>query len=52
MISTLDRTPALVVVDLQRGIVSVPTVHPASDGVLRVRALLKQRDVASAHTHA
>ncbi|HTW82493.1 MAG TPA: isochorismatase family protein [Candidatus Sulfotelmatobacter sp.] len=27
-LSALDRTPALVVIDLQKGIVSYPTVHP------------------------
>ena len=33
-ISMLDPKPALLVVDLQKGVVGMPTVHPI-DGVIR-----------------
>jgi nicotinamidase-related amidase len=38
-LSTLDDTPALVVIDLQRGVVTVPTVHPADEVVGRAASL-------------
>ncbi|MDQ0794188.1 isochorismatase family protein [Streptomyces sp. B1I3] len=37
--TTLDPRSALVVVDLQKGIVGLPTVHPASDVVARSATL-------------
>ena len=39
-LTTLDAKTALVVIDLQRGIVALPTVHPASDIVQRSVVLL------------
>lgn len=36
---TLDPLPALVVIDLQKGIVAMPTVHPAEEVVARAAAL-------------
>lgn len=36
---TLDTVAALVVIDLQKGIVGMPTVHPAADIVARSAAL-------------
>jgi nicotinamidase-related amidase len=38
-ITTLDPRAALVVIDLQAGIVGLPLVHPAADIVSRTRAL-------------
>jgi nicotinamidase-related amidase len=38
-VSTLDPTTALVVVDLQKGIVGLPTVHPTSEVVKHARDL-------------
>ena len=38
-LTTLDPATALVVIDLQKGIVALPTVHPAADVVSRSRAL-------------
>ena len=38
-ITTLDAQTALVVIDLQKGVVSLPTVHPAGEIVERARAL-------------
>ena len=32
-LTTIDATPALVVIDLQKGIVALPTAHPAADVV-------------------
>jgi nicotinamidase-related amidase len=40
-ITTLDSTPALVVIDLQRGIVGRPTVHPISEVIGRAAALAR-----------
>ncbi len=37
----LDRNSALVVIDLQKGIVSVPTVHPADEIVARAAQLAR-----------
>ena len=34
-LTTIDATPALVVIDLQKGIVALPTAHPAADVVRR-----------------
>jgi nicotinamidase-related amidase len=34
-LSTLDPTPALVVIDLQKGVLALPTVHPATEIVER-----------------
>ena len=39
-LTTLDPNTALIVVDLQKGIVSVPFLHPIDDVVKRCRALL------------
>lgn len=38
-LSTLDTISALVVIDTQKGIVSLPTVHPSADIVDRIRQL-------------
>jgi nicotinamidase-related amidase len=38
-LTTLDPTTALIVVDLQNGIVGLPLVHPIADVVTRSRAL-------------
>lgn len=38
-ISTLDPKPALVVIDLQQGILALPAVHPMGDVVRRTSAL-------------
>ena len=38
-LTTLDPKIALILIDLQIGIVSVPTAHPASDIVANSRAL-------------
>lgn len=38
-LTTLDPTTALIVVDLQTGIVGLPVIHPAGDIVARARAL-------------
>ena len=40
-LTTLDQRTALLVVDLQEGIVSLPTVHPAADVVGRAASLAK-----------
>ncbi|MFB9928471.1 isochorismatase family protein [Amycolatopsis halotolerans] len=45
-ITTLDRTTALIVIDLQKGIVALPTVHPAAEIVERGNQLL-----AAFHRH-
>ncbi len=39
-LTTLDPNTALIVVDLQKGIVGVPSVHPMGDIVARARTLL------------
>jgi nicotinamidase-related amidase len=39
-LTTLDPNTALIVVDLQKGIVSVPSIHPMGDIVARARTLL------------
>ena len=38
-ITTLDSLTALIVIDLQKGIVALPTVHPIAEIVERARAL-------------
>jgi nicotinamidase-related amidase len=38
-LTTLDRLPALVVIDLQKGLMAVPTVHPMEDVVDRAAHL-------------
>lgn len=38
-LTTLDAKPALIVIDLQKGIVGMQTVHPASDIIARAAAL-------------
>jgi nicotinamidase-related amidase len=38
-VSTLDRTSALVVIDLQKGIVAYPTAHPSNEVVKHAREL-------------
>ena len=40
-ITTLDPTAALVVIDLQKGIVGMPTAHPASEIVARAATLAR-----------
>jgi nicotinamidase-related amidase len=40
-ISKLDAVPALVLIDLQRGIVGLPTAHPAGEIVARSASLAK-----------
>ena len=40
-LTKLDPTPALVVIDLQKGIVSMPTVHPSAEIVSRAGQLAK-----------
>ncbi len=40
-ITKLDMTPALVVIDLQKGIVGMPTVHPAAEIVGRAAQLAR-----------
>jgi nicotinamidase-related amidase len=38
-LTTLDQRTALLVVDLQEGVISLPTVHPAMDVVDRAASL-------------
>jgi Isochorismatase family. len=38
-VTTLDPTTALILIDLQHGIVSLPTAHPAADVVRHANAL-------------
>jgi nicotinamidase-related amidase len=38
---TLDTTPALIVIDLQKGIVGIPTVHPMGEIVARTAKLVR-----------
>jgi nicotinamidase-related amidase len=40
-LTTLDPRTALLVVDLQEGVVSLPTIHPAADIVGRIASLAK-----------
>ena len=40
-LTKLDPTPALVIIDLQKGIVSMPTVHPSTEIVVRAGQLAK-----------
>jgi nicotinamidase-related amidase len=40
-LTTLDATPALIVIDLQKGIVGLPTVHPAAEIVDRSAQLAR-----------
>jgi nicotinamidase-related amidase len=40
-LTTLDTTPALVVIDLQKGIVGLPLAHPAGEIVLRSAELAR-----------
>lgn len=40
-ITTLDPSTALVVIDLQRGILAMPTAHPAADVVAKAAAMAK-----------
>ena len=47
-LTTLDPTTALIVVDLQKGIVGLPTAHPVGEVVARARALadaFRKRDL-------
>jgi hypothetical protein len=37
--TTLDTTGALIVIDLQKGIVGIPTAHPTADIVARSASL-------------
>lgn len=39
-LTTLDPKTALIVIDLQRGVVSAPTIHPAADIVRRANQLI------------
>ena len=39
MLTTLDPNTAIVVIDLQKGLVALPTVHPAADIISRARSL-------------
>ena len=38
-VTTLDPNTALIVIDLQKGIVGLPTAHPADDVIKRAAAL-------------
>jgi nicotinamidase-related amidase len=40
-LTKLDPTPALVVIDMQKGIVSMPTVHPATEILGRISELAR-----------
>ena len=40
-LTKLDTTPALVVIDLQKGIVALPTVHPVSEITSRTARLAR-----------
>lgn len=40
-LTTLDPRPALIVIDLQKGILSFPTVHPAADIIERSASLAR-----------
>ena len=40
-LSKLDTVPALVVIDMQKGIVALPTVHPAPEITGRVAQLAR-----------
>jgi nicotinamidase-related amidase len=39
-LTAIDDNTALIVVDLQKGIVSLPTIHPVADIIERTRALI------------
>jgi nicotinamidase-related amidase len=39
MLTTLDPNTAIVVIDLQKGLIALPTVHPIGDVISRSRAL-------------
>jgi nicotinamidase-related amidase len=39
MLTTLDPATALIVIDLQKGVVSLPTVHPAQEVIQKAGAL-------------
>ena len=39
-VTTIDDKTALIVIDLQKGIVTLPTIHPISEIIERSRALL------------
>ena len=39
MLTTLDPNTAIVVIDLQKGLVGLPTMHPVADVISRSRAL-------------
>ncbi|MEA2507247.1 MAG: hypothetical protein QOH48_1865 [Actinomycetota bacterium] len=38
-LTTIDRTPALVVIDLQKGVLGIPTAHPVDEVVQRAAQL-------------
>jgi nicotinamidase-related amidase len=40
-VTTIDPTPALIVIDLQKGITSFPTVHPASEIIASAATLAR-----------
>ena len=42
-LTTIDATPALVVIDLQKGILALPTAHPVDDVVRISRASARPR---------
>ncbi len=47
-VTTLDSNTALIVVDLQKGIVTLPVIHPIADVIERTRVLLdafRKRDL-------
>lgn len=41
MITTIDNKTALVLIDLQKGIASMPTAHPAADVIAKAAELVK-----------
>jgi hypothetical protein len=41
-LTTLDLTPAHIVIDLQNGVVEVPTVHPTAETVERSASLAER----------
>jgi nicotinamidase-related amidase len=40
-LSTIDSTPALIVIDLQKGVLGLPTVHPVQEVVERTASLAR-----------
>jgi nicotinamidase-related amidase len=44
--TTLDRRTALIIVDLQKGIASIPSVHPMADVVKNASSLAAARPAA------